>query len=107
MDYRETYANFRAELIELIINNADVINSSLDDKILGYVECGECDESIIMEDDETPFVLYNTPIFIIGIEDNNVIGYPASTNNVYYNVESWYDIKDIDTLTLISLVEKI
>lgn len=107
MDYRRTYENFREGLIETILNNADVINSNIPDKLLGYVELGEVDESIKMGEDRYAFIVYTIPIFIKRIEDNGIVGSPASTENVYHNEECWYEIDDIETRTLIKLSEKI
>ena len=107
MDYRKTYENFREGLIETILNNADVINSNIPDKLLGYVELGEVDESIKMGEDKYAFTIYTIPIFIKRIEDNGIVGYPASSNNIYHNEECWYEIDDIETRSLIKLTEKI
>lgn len=107
MDYRKTYEGFRKGLIETILNNADVINSNIPDKLLGYVEFGECDKSIKMGEDKYAFIIYTIPIFIKRIEDNGIVGYPASSENVYHNEECWYEIDDIETRTLIKLSEKI
>jgi hypothetical protein len=107
MDYRKTYENFRQGLIETILNNADVINSNIPDKLLGYVECGEINESIEMGEGKYAFIIYTIPIFIKRIEDNGIVGCPASSENVYHNEECWYEIDDIETRTLIKLTEKI
>lgn len=107
MDYRKTYESFRKGLIETILNNADVINSNIPDKLLGYVELGEIDESIKMGEDKYAFIIYTIPIFIKRIEDNGIVGFSASTENVYHNEECWYEIDDIETRTLIKLSEKI
>ena len=58
MDYRRTYENFREGLIETILNNADIINSNIPDKLLGYVELGEVDESIKMGEDKYAFIVF-------------------------------------------------
>jgi hypothetical protein len=107
MDYAKTYTEFRNNMVETIINNADTINGSLTNRKLGYVMGAYPDENIEMGNERYALRKCIDPIFIVGIKDDCVIGYPAILDNVYYEDEGLFDINDLTTETLIALCEKI
>lgn len=100
INFSNQYLEMRKSLIEIIFNNADMINPNLND-FLGYINSIDYDGSL---GDDIPRE-YKDPIIITKIENNEVYGHPAVGGSVYYNTELIYDINDFSIETLLNLVK--
>lgn len=105
MDYRKSYNEFRDNLINRIITNADKINSKPNIRILGYHMCEELGEDIEFDDGRAAFRVYNDPIFITGVSGFDAIGYSAIDDNSPCGSDGYYYLKELSTETLIDLCE--
>lgn len=94
------YSEMRKSLIEIIFNNADMINPNLDN-FLGYINSIDYDDTL---GDDTPRE-YKDPIIVTKIEDNEVYGYSAVDDSVFNDTEMIYDIEDFTIETLLNLVK--
>lgn len=96
------YSEMRKSLIEIIFNNADMINPNLDN-FLGYINSIDYDDTL---GDDTPRE-YKDPIIVTKIEDNEVYGYSAVDDSVFNDTEMIYDAEDLTIETLLNLVKLI
>lgn len=94
------YSEMRKSLIEIIFNNADMINPNLDN-FLGYINTIDYDGTL---GDDIPRE-YKDPIIITKIENDEVYGHPAVDESIYYDTELIYDINDFSIETLLNLVK--
>ena len=94
------YSEMRKSLIEIIFNNADMINPNLDN-FLGYINTIDYDGTL---GDDIPRE-YKDPIIVTKIENDEVYGHPAVDESIYYDTELIYDINDFSIETLLNLVK--
>lgn len=94
------YSEMRKSLIEIIFNNADMINPNLDN-FLGYINTIDYDGTL---GDDIPRE-YKDPIIVTKIENDEVYGHPAVDDSIYYDTELIYDINDFTIETLLNLVK--
>ena len=94
------YSEMRESLIEIIFNNADMINPNLDN-FLGYINTIDYDGTL---GDDIPRE-YKDPIIVTKIENDEVYGHPAVDESIYYDTELIYDINDFSIETLLNLVK--
>ena len=94
------YLEMRKSLIEIIFNNADMINPNLDN-FLGYINTIDYDGTL---GDDIPRE-YKDPIIVTKIENDEVYGHPAVDESIYYDTELIYDINDFSIETLLNLVK--
>ena len=72
INFNLQYSEMRKSLIEIIFNNADMINPNLND-FIGYINAIDYDGTL---GDDIPRE-YKDPIIVTKIENNEVYGYPA------------------------------
>ena len=95
--FKETYLEFRKDIIKTITNNLDLVNQKLNENTILYAE---------YEDEFNPLFMRTEPIIGKEVKDNGeIIAYPADEDNSFYGINLTYFLEMLTTESLIKLVE--